>query len=213
MILPALPELLLRLLMALILGAVVGIEREYRSKNAGFRTMMLISLGACLITMLSIAIGGTLNGDRIAANIATGVGFLGAGVIFRSGAGVSGITTAASIWAVAAIGMSAGAGHYWLGSGAAVAMLVVLSLLPNVQRWIDVYHQMRRYTITVPLSDDDTDYVPRRLREYKLSCKRLTISRSRDGVTTLWQATGSAADHERFTQAMIRDSALLSFEG
>ncbi len=212
MILPALPELLFRLFMALVLGAVVGIDREYRSKNAGFRTMMLISLGACLFTILSMSIGGVENGDRIAANIATGVGFLGAGVIFRSGVGVSGITTAAAIWAVAAIGMAAGAGHYWLGSVAAVAMLVVLSMLPSVQRWIDVYHQTRRYTFTVPLSDADTDYIPQQLQMYRLGCRRVSVLRNQENVTFVWQANGSAADHERFTQAMIKDPALLAFE-
>jgi putative Mg2+ transporter-C (MgtC) family protein len=213
MTLPALPELFFRLFMALLLGAIVGIEREYQSKNAGFRTMMLLSLGACLITMLSIAIGGPDNGDRIAANIATGVGFLGAGVIFRDGAGVSGITTAASIWAVAALGMAAGAGHYWLGSGAAFAVLIVLTLLPAMQRWIDVFHQIRHYTITVSREDENFDYIRQRLTESDLRCKRLSISRGKDNIVMLWQAIGSEASHERFTQAMIRDPALLAFEG
>lgn len=213
MILPPLPELLFRLVLALILGAVVGIEREYRSKNAGFRTMMLISLGAAMFTMLSIAVGGPANGDRIAANIATGVGFLGAGVIFRSGVGVSGITTAASIWAVAAIGMACGVGYYWLGTGAAVAMLIVLSLLPAIQRRIDRYHQTRRYTITESLAEDNPDYLRERLNAFGLQGKRLSISRGDDSIVSIWQVNGTEVAHEGFTQASLHDSKFIAFEG
>ncbi len=212
MSLPALPELLLRLLMALLLGAVVGIEREYRSKSAGFRTMMLISLGACLFTMMSVAIGGPANSDRIAANIATGVGFLGAGVIFRSGSGISGITTAASIWAVAAIGMAAGAGHYWLGCGAALAMLIVLTLLPAVQKWVDIFHQMRSYTITITDSGM-LESIEQQIKAYRLSATRIAVNREHGLLKATWHAQGSAQHHEQFTNAMLQDAAVVAFEG
>ncbi|MGZ3955921.1 MAG: MgtC/SapB family protein, partial [Flavisolibacter sp.] len=108
---PSLEVLLLRLLMVIAVGGLVGAEREYRSKSAGFRTMILICLGSFLFTTFSKTIGGA-SPDRIASNIVTGIGFLGAGVIFKSDNRVNGITTAATIWAVAALGMGVATGEY-----------------------------------------------------------------------------------------------------
>src|SRR4029079_13396129 len=106
------PEiLLLRILMVIIVGGLIGAEREYRSKSAGFRTMILICLGSYLFTTFSVYIS-LASPDRIASNIVTGIGFLGAGVIFKSDNRVNGITTAASIWAVAALGMGIALGQY-----------------------------------------------------------------------------------------------------
>src|ERR1051326_9331173 len=94
------PEDIYKLLLAVLLGSVVGAEREYRTKSAGFRTLVLVCVGSTLFTIFSLRIGGLNNGDRIAANIITGIGFLGAGAIFRSQSGGSGITTATTIWMV-----------------------------------------------------------------------------------------------------------------
>jgi len=91
--------------LALVLGAVLGVEREYRSKAAGFRTLTMISIGACLFTIISRHLGGEQNPDRIASNIVQGIGFLGAGVIFKDNVSVSGLTTATSIWVASAIGI------------------------------------------------------------------------------------------------------------
>ncbi|MGH2677187.1 MAG: MgtC/SapB family protein, partial [Actinomycetota bacterium] len=111
-------ELALRLLGAALLGGVIGLEREVRDQPAGFRTHMLVALGSCLFTLISAYGFGAFQGDpgvpydptRIAAQIVTGIGFLGAGAIIRSGMSVRGLTTAASLWVVAAIGMAVGAG-------------------------------------------------------------------------------------------------------
>lgn len=97
---------LYRLLIALGIGAIIGAEREYRSKSAGLRTMIMVSLSSCLFTMLSLKIG-IDSPDRIAANILTGLGFVGAGVIFKDENRISGITTATTIWMTAALGMAA----------------------------------------------------------------------------------------------------------
>lgn len=86
-----------RLALSLIIGAVIGAEREYRSKSAGLRTMVLVCVGSCLFTILSIRIGANTSTDRIASNIITGIGFLGAGVIFKETNRVTGITTATTI--------------------------------------------------------------------------------------------------------------------
>ena len=129
-------ETLLRLLVAAGLGGVIGLERELDEKAAGLRTHMLVSVGAALFTLVGaygfsdFFDGNTVSFDpsRVAAQIVTGIGFLGAGVIFRQGFTVRGLTTAASLWLVGAIGMAAGAG-YWKGALLATAG-AMLSLRP-----------------------------------------------------------------------------------
>jgi putative Mg2+ transporter-C (MgtC) family protein len=124
-----------RLALAVVLGALLGIEREYRRKPAGLRTNVLITLGSALFSITSIAIG-TAAGtpDRIAAQIVSGIGFLGAGAIIRSGYHIRGLTTAAAIWVNAAVGMAAGAGLYAVATIGALTALVVLTVLPFVER-------------------------------------------------------------------------------
>ena len=113
--------------MALVLGAVVGLERERRGHAAGFRTMAMVSSGSCLFTLLGAALFASgIDPTRIAAQVVTGVGFLGAGAILREGGGVKGLTTAATIWVVAAIGMAAGFGVYVLAVGTTALVLVGL---------------------------------------------------------------------------------------
>ena len=103
---------ILKMFLSILFGSILGIEREIRGKPAGFRTLALICFGATVFTICSYLLGVVDNRDRIAANIITGVGFLGAGVIFRNNGSVSGITTAASIWIAAAIGMLIGLGEF-----------------------------------------------------------------------------------------------------
>ena len=105
-----LTEDITKLLLAVVVGGIIGAEREVRSRAAGFRTIILICVGSTLFTMISMKIGGAANPDRIASNIITGIGFIGAGVIFHGQGHVSGITTAATIWIAAALGMSIGGG-------------------------------------------------------------------------------------------------------
>jgi len=131
-------DLMLRLLLAAGLGAALGLEREYHQKPAGLRTNILIGLGAALFTIVSVMAG--RNGgsaDRIAAQVVTGIGFLGGGAILRGRATVHGMTTAATIWVNAAIGMTAGAGAYGTATVATAITLVVLVLLPPVERYFE----------------------------------------------------------------------------
>jgi putative Mg2+ transporter-C (MgtC) family protein len=129
----------LRLLLAAGLGAAIGLEREYRRKPAGLRTNILIAVGSALFTITSIqlsAIGGTP--DRIAAGIVTGMGFLGGGAILRSGSNIKGMTTAATIWVNAAIGMAAGAGEFALATMATAITLVVLAVIPAIEAFVEL---------------------------------------------------------------------------
>ena len=120
-----------RLALAGLLGAVMGLERELRGHPAGIRTMSMVTLGACLFTDVSQLIGA---GDRIAAQIVTGIGFLGAGVIFREETGIKGITTAATVWATAAVGMAIGRELYVAGILGAVIIVALLWSRPLTHR-------------------------------------------------------------------------------
>ena len=123
-------EMIVRILLALVLGSLVGYQRQRADKPAGMRTLALISVGACLFTVVSVY-GFEVEPARVAAGIVTGIGFIGAGSIMRRGEGiVEGLTTAATIWAVAGIGLAAGAGLYLIAVVAAVVILVIL-LLPK----------------------------------------------------------------------------------
>jgi len=127
MIIPT-QEQVIRLLIAVVLGAIVGLERERRHKPAGLRTHILVCLGSTLATVVSVDY---FAGDpaRVAAAIMTGMGFLGAGTIIASGSkGIHGLTTAASVWTIAAIGISVGIGYYILAAIATVLALIVLCM-------------------------------------------------------------------------------------
>jgi putative Mg2+ transporter-C (MgtC) family protein len=132
------PELVLRLALAAALGAAIGLERELREREAGLRTHLLVSLGSALFTVVSaygfhafLSSGANVvraDPTRIAAQIVTGIGFLGAGAIIRQGFSVRGLTTAATLWVVAAIGMACGAGYY--SAATVTTVLVILTLWP-----------------------------------------------------------------------------------
>jgi putative Mg2+ transporter-C (MgtC) family protein len=128
-------QLFLRLVLAAALGGVIGLEREHSGKPAGFRTNMLICMGAALITEVSFSISVTHQGDpgRIAAQIVSGIGFLGAGCILHARGAVFGLTTAATLWVVAAIGMAVGARNYMAAVIGSLLVMLALMLLGRVE--------------------------------------------------------------------------------
>jgi putative Mg2+ transporter-C (MgtC) family protein len=130
---------------AFIVGAIIGIEREFRSKPAGFRTMILICVGSCLYTIISKE--NVVSTDRIASNIVTGIGFIGAGVIFKEGISVNGLTTAALIWVTAALGMAIGYHNYPLAVVVSIIVVITLFVLEPVQRFINRLHRVKDYRI------------------------------------------------------------------
>ena len=130
-------ELIRRLLTAALLGALLGFEREMRQKSAGLRTNILIAIGSALFTLMSFEMADSEGSDpsRVAAQIVTGIGFLGAGAIMRTGSGVQGLTTAATVWVNAAVGVAAGGGEYhlaFIAAGVTLAALLVLEPLESV---------------------------------------------------------------------------------
>jgi putative Mg2+ transporter-C (MgtC) family protein len=132
-------EILKRIGLSALLGAALGVEREWNQKSAGLRTNVLIAMGSTLFTVMSIDLSVSSGGDptRIAAQIVTGIGFLGAGAIMRTGGSVRGLTTAAMIWVNAAVGVAVGGGEYHLALLATAVTLVVLLTLNPVERLID----------------------------------------------------------------------------
>lgn len=131
-----------RVTLAAILGGIIGVEREWRGRPAGFRTNILIAIGACLFTVLSIE-GFPLNDSsaqdsaRVAAQIVSGVGFLGAGALLQTRNKTKGMTTAATIWLVAAIGMAVGTGAYFLAGFTTLLTAAVLQLLRPVSKMVE----------------------------------------------------------------------------
>lgn len=143
-----------RLILSMMLGMVVGAERKRKGQIAGIRTFALISMGACLAMLLSIYVPqvylGLKNGDpgRVAAQVVTGVGFLGAGAIIQMKGSVRGLTTAAGIWMVATIGMAVGVGMYWVSIAATALILFILVQLERIEHRISLGSESRVIRLT-----------------------------------------------------------------
>lgn len=155
-----------KLMLSMLLGAVVGYERRRKGQSAGVRTFSLISMGATLAMLLSIYVPqeylGLKNGDpgRIAAQVITGIGFLGAGAIIQMKGSVRGLTTAAGIWMVAIIGMAVGLGMYWLSVFACALILFILVQLERIEKWLSRATESR--IIHIRLSAIISDIAPYR---------------------------------------------------
>ncbi|MGE8561758.1 MAG: MgtC/SapB family protein [Acinetobacter sp.] len=206
------PPDLYRLLIALGIGAIIGAEREYRSKSAGLRTMIMVSLSSCLFTILSLKIG-IDSQDRIAANILTGLGFVGAGVIFKDENRISGITTATTIWMTAALGMAAGAGYELLSLFATFIVLIVLIFLIYVQEHIEDLSQARTYRITCPYQIKILENYEELFKTYKMKVVRSVQHKTEHRFSGRWILIGSAENHKKLTAYLLNDSNIqeLSF--
>lgn len=205
------PEDLLKILLAVIVGAIIGAEREYRNKSAGFRTVMLITLGSAIFTILSKQIAPD-NPDRIAANIVTGIGFLGAGAIFREESRMSGLTTAASIWSSAALGMSIGSGHYVLAIGGAVLILMILFALVSVERYIDKRNRVRNYKIVCVYRQETLHHYESLFEEYGLNHLRGVQSRTGNQIIGNWIVMGPEEKHEKLIRKLLGDPDVKEFD-
>jgi putative Mg2+ transporter-C (MgtC) family protein len=142
-------EPLIRIGLATAVGGAIGAEREFRDRSAGFRTLIFICVGSALFTIFSERIGISRDTARIAAQVVSGVGFLGGGAILREGANVRGLTTAATIWLTAALGMGLGAGYIQISLVASAIVLVVLWFFPAIEGWIDNLRVSRTYEVVL----------------------------------------------------------------
>ncbi len=201
---------ILKILLSIVCGSILGLEREIRGKSAGFRTLALICFGSTIFTICSYLLGVEDNRDRIAANIITGVGFLGAGVIFRNSINVSGITTAASIWISAAIGMLVGLGQFTLAGLSVVLSLFILFAMDFLQFWIDDRFQHREYRIKIE-DKMDVDELCRHITLMGLRFNNLKVSRSEDQIINL-EVRGRGERLEKFNNWLLDQKRIGSFD-
>jgi len=185
-------ENLIKLGMAVLVGGVIGAEREFQDKAAGFRTIILITIGSTLFTMFSVSMDPGFTRTRIAANIVTGIGFLGAGAIIREGGRIAGLTTAATIWLSAALGMGIGAGELEFSGTAAVITLMILLLFPRLEGWIDKIREARSYKIVMASSSiKRIDEIENDLEDCSLHILEHHRTKSDDVIIGRWRTVGA----------------------
>lgn len=201
---------LVLIFISVILGLFIGAEREYRNKSAGLRTFILVCFGSCLFTILSIKIG-VNDPDRLAANIITGIGFLGAGVIFKGDNKIDGITTATTIWATASIGMAVGSGYVYLSLTGTILVLLILSSLSYLQNFIDNNHKIREYKIVVT-NFEDVSYFENIFKNYHLKFFVVRQKFNHENITTTWMLTGKYTNHDLFIQQLRHDEKVNAYE-
>jgi putative Mg2+ transporter-C (MgtC) family protein len=209
-------DIVIKLLLAVLVGGAIGAEREYRSKSAGFRTLTLICLGSTILTIFSVIIGTPGNPDRIASNIATGIGFVGAGVIFKgdgSGSKVSGITTAAMIWVTAGLGVAIGAGYLLISVLATVFILLILFVFMLLEGWIDRVNQIRNYKIACIFEDEPLHRYEELFKHHHLKFRRSSQRKSAENIITgEWVVQGSESNHRHCIHEVLRDQKVREFE-
>ncbi len=207
-------EALLRISIAFLIGGLFGLEREYRDKGAGLRTMMLIGTGSALFTVLSIQFAADSTGDidptRIMSSIIGGIGFLGGGVILKNGLTLKGLTTASTIWLVAALGIGSGMGYHLISLFTALIALFALIVLPYFEHKVDNLTDRRDYVIH--LKDyENMDKIASLFTEYKIK----SFSEKREKQEKLFvlsiSANGSPNNHIALEKQLIQDNRIQSF--
>lgn len=204
-------EIGLRLLISFAIGTAIGLEREYRSKAAGLRTMIMICVGSTIFTEVSMILGAGTP-DRIASNIVTGVGFLGAGVIFKDGLNVSGLTTATTIWICAALGMAVGAGEYFIAIVSTGVVVIVLTAFNMLQDVVERLHQARVYRICYGHAHDLTATISGWLQTERASFKKKKCIKEKDQYVLIYEVFSSEKKHDNFTRFLQADSRITAYE-
>jgi len=203
-------EIALRLLISFGVGAAIGLEREYRSKAAGLRTMIMICLGSTIFTEISIHLGGA-NPDRMAASIVSGVGFLGAGVIFKDGLTVTGITTATTIWISAALGTAVGAGEYFIAIVGSGVVLIVLTALEKFQNLVERFHQSRNYKIIYRNDMGFESFLEHSLKGLHLNFKKRRDFREDNCLILIYEVFGKEKHLDEFNVILKTDPRVISY--
>ena len=199
------------MLVALVCGGIIGFEREYRNKPAGFRTIVLITLGSTIFTIVSRHGAGT--DDRISANIITGIGFIGAGVIFKDQFSVRGLTTAAVIWTSAAIGMTTGIGYHTLAILFTLITLGILLMMSRVEGFIGKLQREKMLSVTFRHADfGQIKSLEEKLNSEKLIIERLQVSKDLDTLTVIWQVSGQKKYLLRLNETLAGIPEIISFK-
>ena len=198
---------LIKVGLAVLCGGLLGLERQYKNKIAGFRTIILICLGSTLFTIVA-----QTSGNLAAMNIVTGVGFIGAGVIFKDNVGVSGLTTAAVIWVSAGIGMVIGSEHYLLGVVSTIVVLMVLVTFSLLEGYIDKIHRDKLFVIEFTNGDfENVEHIRKLIAANGLKFNTVNISK-KDGClqAAIW-VTGHKMDLSKLAEILLRMPEIRSF--
>jgi putative Mg2+ transporter-C (MgtC) family protein len=201
---------LMSMVVSIICGGIIGFEREYKNKSTGFRTIMLITLGSTIFSIVSRHGAGA--DDRISANIITGIGFIGAGVIFKDKMSVMGLTTAAVIWTSAAIGMTTGIGYHSLAIVFTVITLIILVSVEKIEVLID--NMQKSKIINVNFSSDDISQLlllEERVKAQKLKSKRLQLYKDSQQLCAVLQISGERRKFELLSIEMIEMKEIKDF--
>ena len=208
---PLMMETTLQLLMAVLVGGLIGSEREFRHAM-GLRTLMLVCLGATMFTIYSdhFALG---EGDprRIAAAVVSGVGFLGAGVILREQGRILGLTTAASVWIVAALGMGIGIGMYAFVSAGTVLVFAILWGIPRLKALSNA-RTTRTYQATCLMDEPKYDELTAMFGAAKLTVNDQTVSKRNDRMVCTWQAYGHPRGHDQVMNSFLAEPTVVEFD-
>jgi putative Mg2+ transporter-C (MgtC) family protein len=206
-------EDIIKLLVSLAMGTIIGTEREYKTKAAGFRTVILIMVGSTLFTIISAHMGGERDPARVASNIVTGVGFIGAGAIFKEGNFVKGLTTAAVIWISAAIGMAIGVGLYQFAFVSLCIVMAVLLGFTWFQNIIDKSNVNRTYKITI-ISNHTAklDELANIFENYKLKAKCIFQAKRSNEMIVSYAVRGPEKNHDELIKEFYSNSLVDSFE-
>lgn len=204
---------ILRLIVAALLGGAIGLEREFKHKPAGLRTNMFICLGAAMFTLLSFHFAAGYDPTRIASNIITGIGFIGAGSILHSRGSVSGLTTAATLFVVASIGMAVGGGEYLLAMFATLVILVALNVLGWAEQRFHLKSALMSYAVTAKDPQQMLNEINRRVNEAGLLLRTVNLGTNPDGTSRLQFTVEAKHDqHERLMERLRADSNLQRME-
>ena len=198
---------LLSLLVALALGSVIGLERELSDKAAGLRTNILIRLGSCLFAILSreLAVAAGTDVTRIAAQIVSGIGFLGAGAIMREGEHVTGLTTAATIWVVAAVGVAVGYHFYEIGAAAAAITLIVQAIFPRLDAYVDELRQRHTFRITSDLDDQGLEQIKTIFRDADVTVLRRKLMKKHGLYYSEWYVAGPRLEQKNVVRKLLNN--------
>ncbi|RAJ06741.1 putative Mg2+ transporter-C (MgtC) family protein [Chitinophaga skermanii] len=208
---PEFMEAVYKILVSIVIGSALGFEREMRRKAAGIRTITLLCVGSTLFTILSMQIGHPNSMDRVASNILTGVGFIGAGVIFKGEFSIDGITTATTIWIAAALGMAIGMDRFWLAGVTLALALLALTLLSYVEIWIARIRDRKYYTLLYKMEECNEGIIEEVFKSHRLQFKKIVAFRKDDVVEDKYEVTGSKENMLAMNQILLRLKTIQSF--
>ncbi len=219
---PGIAEVAIRLACAMLVGLIIGTERQYTNRPAGMRTHILVALGACVVSITGEILfyhykleGAMPDPARLSAQVITGVGFLGAGTIMREGASVKGLTTAASLWAVACLGIACGFGYYTVALLGMVFIFITLTVFEYIQhKWMHTSEGVKDYTLETADVSAALELVDRTAQKYRVNISHIAVeSREERYIISFQTETLGSRSHVRsrkFLETLIKDPAISS---